>query len=55
MVLSRALTWLCEPPQNNVTLSGLLRRGWPGFANVHGPLGMSSWNPARLDGLSNVP
>jgi hypothetical protein len=34
MTLSQALGWLCEPPKRNFTLSGLLRRGWPGFAEV---------------------
>ena len=34
MALSQALGWLCEPPKRNFTLSGLLRRGWPGFADV---------------------
>jgi hypothetical protein len=34
MALSQALGWLCEPPKRNFTLSGLLRKGWPGFADV---------------------
>ena len=33
MTISRALTWLCEEPRRQFTLSGILRRGWPGFAN----------------------
>ena len=33
-MISRALTWLCEPPQGDFTLSWVLRRGWPGFAEV---------------------
>lgn len=33
MSFSQALAWLCEPPQGDLTLSWILRRGWPGFAN----------------------
>lgn len=33
MALSQALAWLCEPPQGDFTLSRIMRRGWPGFAN----------------------
>jgi hypothetical protein len=33
MALSQALAWLCEPPQGDLTLSWILRRAWPGFAN----------------------
>jgi len=32
-MLSQGLAWLCEPPQSSFTLSALLRRGWPGFAD----------------------
>ena len=34
MMLSRGLEWLCEPPQSSFTLSALLRRGCPGFADL---------------------
>ncbi len=33
MMVSRALTWLCEEPQHSFTLNKFLRRGWPGLAN----------------------
>ena len=33
MTVSRALTWLCDRPQGDFTLSWLLRRGWPEFAD----------------------
>jgi len=33
-MLSQALNWLCEEPRRQFTLSSILRRGWPGFANV---------------------
>jgi hypothetical protein len=35
MALSQALAWLCEPPQGESTLSWILRRAWPGFANLY--------------------
>ena len=33
-VLSLTLTWLCERPRGDFTVGWVLRRGWPGFANV---------------------
>jgi hypothetical protein len=33
MMLSRALTWLCEEPDHSFTLNMVFRRGWPGLAN----------------------
>jgi hypothetical protein len=32
--LSEALTWLCEEPDHSFTLGMVLRRGWPGLADV---------------------
>jgi hypothetical protein len=34
MTISGGLEWLCAERRQNVTLSALLRRGWPGFASV---------------------
>lgn len=33
-MLSLTLTWLCERPRGDFTVGWVLRRGWPGFANV---------------------
>jgi hypothetical protein len=33
-MLSQALTWLCERPRGDFTVGWVLRRGWPGFADV---------------------
>ncbi len=33
-MLSQALTWLCERPRGDFTVGCVLRRDWPGFANV---------------------
>jgi hypothetical protein len=49
MALSRALAWLCEPPQGDFTLSRTLRRGWPGFASfVLLPKALELGRAARL-------
>lgn len=34
MSVHRVLTWLCERPRGDFTVGWVLRRGWPGFANV---------------------
>ena len=32
MMVSQALTWLCEEPDHSFTFNMILRRGWPGLA-----------------------
>ena len=33
-MLSQALTWLCEEPDHSFTFNMILRRGWPGLADL---------------------
>jgi len=33
MMVSRALTWLCEEPDHSFTFNMVFRRGWPGLAD----------------------
>jgi|SRR5579863_8854965 hypothetical protein len=34
MRVSQALTWLCEEPDHSFTFNMILRRGWPGLADL---------------------
>jgi hypothetical protein len=34
VMISQTLTWLCERRRGDFTVGWVLRRGWPGFANV---------------------